>query len=183
MHQRNHNYGFNILELMIAITVLGVLLGIGIPSFNEITRSNRTAAQSNELMTALSLARSEATKLGMPVSVCAASDATQSTCAGAGVGNWQFGWVVFSDRAGAQGVINGPNDVVLQTFRPVRPGLAVTTENFEYVGFRANGSRRYPGAGVDFDFRLQPTGCTGTQRREIDVSSSGRAQLQKVACL
>src|SRR5690606_31096409 len=94
--------GFTLLELMVAITVLGVLLGIGVPAFNDMIRNNRVAAQANEFTTALSLARSEAARRGMPVAVCA-SNAAQNACAGDDVDNWGNGWLIFSDRDGSAG--------------------------------------------------------------------------------
>ena len=75
--------GFTLLELMITVAVLAILLSLGVPSFAETIRNNRVAAQTNELVTALSLARSEASKRGMPVSVCAGAAA----CGGA-AGVW-----------------------------------------------------------------------------------------------
>lgn len=80
--------GVTLIELMIAIAVLAVLLGIGIPSFQETIRTNRVAAITNDLVAALQFARSEAVRRGENVTVCSSND--QSTCSGA----WSNGWVV-----------------------------------------------------------------------------------------
>src|SRR5687768_16683450 len=102
--------GFTIMELMLAITVLGVLLAIGIPSFAEITRNNRTAAQTNDLVTALQIARNEASKRGLPVLVCAAANAT--TCAAADTSNWANGWLIFVDASGTADTIDGTDEIL-----------------------------------------------------------------------
>lgn len=182
---RKTNHGFTILELMVGITILGVLLGIGVPAFNEITRNNRTTAQANELITALSLARSEASKRGMPVSVCAA-DAAQTACAGPAVGDWSNGWLVFSDRVGTAGVIDAAvpvdaGDQILQTSHAVTNGLQLTTNNIGFVRYGANGGRINPAA--DFTFGLQHQQCTGDNRRTVTIIATGRANLAKVACI
>ncbi len=59
---------------MFTITVLGILLGLAVPSFMETMRNNRLIAQNNEFIAALNLARSEALKSSGPVSVCASAD-------------------------------------------------------------------------------------------------------------
>src|SRR5690606_8981645 len=57
---RPNAVGFTLLELLTAIAVLGVLLAIGVPAFTETIRTNRLAAQANDVVQALSMARSEA---------------------------------------------------------------------------------------------------------------------------
>ena len=65
---KHSQYGFNVLELMVAVAVLGVLLGLGVPSFTQMIRDNRVVADTNELVVALSAARSEAVKRGPTLS-------------------------------------------------------------------------------------------------------------------
>jgi len=169
--------GFTLLELMTAITVLGILLGLGVPAFNEIVRNNRVAAQANDLVLALNLTRSEATKRGMPVSICAASSAAQTACGDSDQDDWKFGWLVFSDRTGTAGVIDA-DDELLQTSRIVSEGLHLTSDT-GFARFAADGSLVEP---VSATFTLQHVKCTGNNRREISVSSTGRANLAKEAC-
>ena len=52
--------GFTLLELMVTVTVLGVLLGLAVPSFTAAMRNNRIVSQNNEFIGALNYARSEA---------------------------------------------------------------------------------------------------------------------------
>ena len=57
--------GFTLVELMITLAIAGILVAVGIPSFNSTISSNRLTSYANELVTALNLARSEAVKRGM----------------------------------------------------------------------------------------------------------------------
>ena len=66
--------GFNLIELMLGITVLAIVLGLGVPSFIDTIRNNRVISQSNDLLTALNYARSEALKRGFRVSACPGTD-------------------------------------------------------------------------------------------------------------
>lgn len=167
--------GFTLLELMVAITLLGVLLGIGIPSFNETIRNNRTVAQTNEFITALNLARSEASKRGLPVAICAAN-AAQTACASAAANNWMNGWLVFTDQGATVGAIDA-GEPILQTSRAVTNGLQLTSNNIGFVRFGPSGS-----ANANAIFGLQHQGCTGNNRRRIEIIPTGRANLSKVVC-
>lgn len=169
--------GFTLLELLTAVTVLAVLLGIGVPAFNGIIRSNRTAAQANEVVAALSFARSEANKRGLPVSVCAANTA-QSACAGATVSDWANGWLVFTDRVAPAGAIN-VGDELLQTSRAVTGGLQLQTASTGFVRLGANGA---PTNGAAFGLVLKPAPCSGKDQRAITLNLTGRVSLAKVSC-
>lgn len=98
--------GFTIVELMIAIAVLGLLLGLGIPSFQSTIQNNRMTSSINELVTSLNQARSEAVKQNLPVRICASDDGT--SCGDNSV-NWEDGWIVFVDRDD-DGVIDDGDD-------------------------------------------------------------------------
>ena len=113
--------GFTLLELMTAIAVMAVLLSVGVPSFIQIIRNNRITAQTNEMVAALNIARSESIKRGIPVSVCSSTDS--ATCAGSGT--WGTGWIVFTD-AGAAGQVNA-GDEVLQVWPGVQGGLQLNS--------------------------------------------------------
>ncbi|PKM34904.1 MAG: general secretion pathway protein GspH, partial [Gammaproteobacteria bacterium HGW-Gammaproteobacteria-10] len=52
--------GFTLIELMMTIAIGAIILTLGIPSFMETIRSNRLTTRTNELLTSLNLARSEA---------------------------------------------------------------------------------------------------------------------------
>ncbi|MCP4275823.1 MAG: prepilin-type N-terminal cleavage/methylation domain-containing protein, partial [Gammaproteobacteria bacterium] len=54
--------GFTLVELMVTLVILGILLGVGIPSFRALMQGNAMVAASNQLLGALLLARSEAVK-------------------------------------------------------------------------------------------------------------------------
>lgn len=62
-------YGFTLVELMVVLAVLAILVTIGLPSFAELIKDNRTAAQSRELNAILTFARSEAIRRNDDVSV------------------------------------------------------------------------------------------------------------------
>lgn len=54
--------GFNLLELIVTVAIVGILAGIGFPSFQELLASQRVRAGSSALYDSMIIARSEALK-------------------------------------------------------------------------------------------------------------------------
>ena len=52
--------GITLIELMVTIAVIAILATIAVPSFQEIIKRNQVAAQTNELIALIHLARNEA---------------------------------------------------------------------------------------------------------------------------
>ncbi|MBT8119350.1 MAG: GspH/FimT family pseudopilin [Gammaproteobacteria bacterium] len=88
--------GFTLIELMITLFIVGILLAVGVPSMKTFMQSNQLVASTNELISALHVARSEAIKLNARVSICESSDG--KTCDT--TGSWKEGWIVFVDTNG-----------------------------------------------------------------------------------
>ena len=90
------NSGFTLVELMITLAIVGILLLVGVPSLKTFMQSNQLIASTNELLSALHVARSEAIKLNTRVSIC---DSSNGTSCGL-TGDWSNGWIVFVDAGG-----------------------------------------------------------------------------------
>lgn len=86
--KRRSYHGFTLIELLITVAISGVLMGVGVPSFNEVIKNSRLTTNINELATSLNLARSEAVKRNQPV-----------TIRKSGL-EWEAGWIVFTDFDG-----------------------------------------------------------------------------------
>lgn len=135
--------GFTLLELIITLAVAGILMGLAAPSFTTIIKNNRLIAHNNELLTALSLAKSEALKRGQSVSVCKrniAGNACDSTK------TWSDGWLVFSDQDGDGVVDGGDNDEIIRVYDSLTNNITLSYSlnqvTFSGLGF----SEGYSGA-------------------------------------
>jgi type IV fimbrial biogenesis protein FimT len=94
------NSGFTLIELMITMAIVAILLTVGVPSLKTFMQGNQLIAATNELVSALHVARSEAIKLNKKVTVCASADGKK--CANSK--DWAQGWIVFVDaEAGGDG--------------------------------------------------------------------------------
>lgn len=93
VHRRawGHGAGFTMIELMITVALASILLAVAVPSFNQIIVSGRLTAQTNEMVAAVSLARSEAIKRNANVTLCRADNGS-TTCATT-AGAWQ-NWII-----------------------------------------------------------------------------------------
>ncbi|MFK7816519.1 MAG: GspH/FimT family pseudopilin [Gammaproteobacteria bacterium] len=167
------NAGFTLIELMIVMVVVAIFVTVGVPNFQNMISDNRLSTQANSLVSSLQLARSEALKLGTPVSVCRTTNGT--ACAGVGT-SWESGWLVFVD-ANASGGLDGGERIILSngglsggnTLRAAAP-----FNNF--ISYLPNGLQ----SAANGSFRL----CNGnvpdvTQGRRVLVSPTGHVQTLK----
>jgi len=163
--------GFTIIELMMTITVLGLLLGVAVPSFLETVRNNRLISRNNEFIGALNMARSEALKRSDSVSICASAD--EATCSE--TNDWGTGWILFTDP-NANGTFEAP-DELLQTWGAGPPEFTLNASN-SFIRFGSIGTSE---TGIQ-TFDLVRANCVGLHARRISISMIGRISTAKVAC-
>jgi type IV fimbrial biogenesis protein FimT len=89
--------GFTLVELLTVMTIVAILLGIGVPSFRYVTNTNRIAGELNGLLGDMQLARMEAIKQGLSVTICISSDGVNCLTTAS---DWKNGWIVFQDANG-----------------------------------------------------------------------------------
>ena len=162
--------GFTLLELMVAIALIGILLALAGPSFRDFTSSNRVTAANNNLITALNLARAEATRRSTPVAICPSADG--KTCGDAT--NWASGWIVFQNP-GTAGVIAQASDV-LQAWNGETGNISFSTTS-TYIQYQPTGT---VAAAASFD--VSYPACHGLQKRHIQVSAGGTISTQRQPC-
>lgn len=181
--------GFTLLELITTVTVAAILMTVAVPSFFNTMRNSRAAANANELVTALSIARSEAIRRGARVTVCRSSNGT--TCSlGAGA-SWASGWLVFVDTIGSDTA--APNadpgaTNILRVWPAVSGNAAITTESsgaddLPWVRFLPRGTIRVPaGVTTPVTYEIRVDGCQGNQARQIQLNTIGRTSVSATAC-
>ena len=168
---KNRAQGMTLIELLTAILVVAILMGLATPSFREFSQNNRMVAATNDLVTALNLARSEALRRATTTVVCASAD--QATCSGAV--NWTTGWVAFND-ANNNGNVDA--DELLQSWGGISGGL-VASASQDRAAYNAMGMAQLPG---NITFRVGAPTCTGNHVGQTVISTIGSVRSTKVAC-
>lgn len=87
--------GFTLLEFMFAIMLLAVIVGIGVPNLRDFVRGSRMTAAANDIVTDFNLARSEAVKRRVPVTLCKSQNLT--ACDANDAAGPFNRWIVFVD--------------------------------------------------------------------------------------
>ena len=127
--------GFTMVELMVTLVVLAVLFAIASPSLATFISNSRMRATQGEMLGALTLARSEATKRGALVVVQAVAPASGVEFSG--------GWRVFVDLNG-NGVLDEAapdNEPVIRTYPALagKQSLGTGTTGISSAAFNARG--------------------------------------------
>ncbi|PZO09697.1 MAG: pre-pilin like leader sequence [Lysobacteraceae bacterium] len=166
--------GFTLIELMVALAVAAVLTAVALPSFNDLLRGNRVSSTSNNLLTAINLARSEAIKTNRGGGVCASTDG--STCSTVATA-WTSGWIVWADldNSGALNLV--PVDERIRIEGAQRQ--VTVTATAAAMRFNARGR---PTAAFDLAVRsvVCPTGQT--YARDVNLLASGMVRIARTTC-
>lgn len=148
--------GFTLIELVVVIAIVAIMAAIAMPNFNQMTLGGKLSSISNAFVGSAQLARSEAIKRGMAVTLCASSDG--ATCGT----SWSSGWVVLAggNVILAQGALttgfNLSGDVTSIVFQP--SGVGSTQASLTVC-------------------RSSPT--VGSQNRVVELSATGRPTVTK----
>lgn len=155
--------GFTLVELMITLAVLAVLLAIGLPNFQQSLRNNRVATTTNDMIAAISLARSEAIRNTRGGAICASANGT--TC----IADWSQGWIVWRDGDGNG--VPGAGEIVRYTHG--NPRMVVTGPGTP-VRFDARGRVNAP-----VNITVRPEDCgSSPMLRTLSIGATGQVRKQ-----
>ena len=164
--------GVTLIELMVALTIFALLLGLALPSFRNFVASNRLSGTAQEFLAALQLARSEAIKRGTQITL--RHNATP------GSRDWgTSGWTLFVDTNG-----NGALDVGELVLRDggalTAPLTMMSSASFaSFIAFGRDG--RLTSAGGAFVLCEGSALKEGNQARNraVLVNGAGRVRIAR----
>lgn len=85
--------GFTLIELMVAVAIVAILLGVGVPTWRSIVAATHSSSARESLYEATLAAGNHAMVAGNAAVLCASADGVQ--CSGSS--DWSHGWIAFSD--------------------------------------------------------------------------------------
>lgn len=168
--------GFTLVEMLAVIAVTAILIGASAPSMKALMDSVKLSAASNNLLGALLMARSEATKRGGRGVVCKSADGVSCALAG----GWEQGWIVFHDANNNGARESG--EAILRHEQALSSSLRVTgnLNVARYVSYAPSGGTRLVGGGFQAGtITVCNQSAQSGEARQIILSSSGRPRVSR----
>ena len=128
----NREQGFTIIELMIAVGLTAILLGMAAPAVTTLVSNARQTGAINDLVSSMHLARSTAITTNTRVTMCASGGS--DNCA---VSGWDQGWIVFTDRDSDR-IVDADEDIISSSDGSA--SLTIQSASFPlFLMYRPNG--------------------------------------------
>ena len=149
---------FTLVELLVALAVMAILVGVVFPGFQTMLARNNLATSANAMIVAINYARSEAVRGGGGVTLDAVDPSDDSN-------EWGPGWEV-----------SRGDGTVLRTFEAVSDDLTLDSPgDISSITFNSRGA---VAAGVSRTLNLCLPGDSGVQ---ITIAAIGRASTSDLS--
>ena len=181
--RRKSQSGFTLYELLITLIIVGVVLSFGMANLSDFNRNGRMTATANDLHAAFHMARSEAARGKVNITICGSTDpmGAAADCDG----TWNQGYIVFIDTNGDLWRAGG-DETILRRVDAIAIGVNLRVANdATYFSFASSGLGRGNVAGlpavtqvVMCDERGNITGAGGNSAARLFVATPlGRATI------
>ncbi|MBJ7419349.1 MAG: GspH/FimT family pseudopilin [Rhodoferax sp.] len=180
MQTLHRQSGMTLIELMVALAILGILLAIGIPSLQAMSETEAVRGHVNTFFSTLRYARSEAIRNRAQVVICpsASSESASPSCTTADTARWHQGWIVFVNRDGDSSY---SYDVKKDTLLRVQ-GAITNSGGIEKISGATPNKLVYRNTGIlltggTSSFTFDATSTSERQRKRVCISMQGRARI------
>ncbi|WP_339846144.1 GspH/FimT family pseudopilin [uncultured Halopseudomonas sp.] len=158
--------GFTLIELMIALALLGFLIGIAIPGFGSMIDQQRMSTGLTNLSLGLTLTRDEAVRMNRTLTLAPVS------------GDWNKEWMIFVDRNN-NGTPDGGEKVLQHLPSKTKLHIHANRPVSQYVRFNAQGQTQLLNGGFQAGtFRFCPS-RTGAEGRKLVINQVGRWRVER----
>lgn len=165
--------GFTLIEVMVAIAILGILAALASGNLTPIMERWRVRQAVEDMTSTYSYARSEAIKRGGNITVRRNALDTAQCPQASGNGDWSCGWTVFDDTNG-----NGLLDTGEETLRTTPTPPAVSVKNADTAGQFFQFTRWGELQGVALGFAFKPVRTSSTTVTALCMAAGGRVRAK-----
>ena len=139
--------GFSLIELMIVLSIAGIVLMTGVPAFTTTISDNRLSSQAKNIRSSIALARSEAAKRSnFTITLCPTLDGT--SCIESA--SWDSGWIVLVDLDGDRVLDPDDGDRVVRHQNKLSGDNTLRTIGFDSANFLQFSSDGMPSSSGTF---------------------------------
>lgn len=175
--------GFNIIELMVTVAILGVLTALAAPNFGESIKRYRVNAIRDDLVASVQLARAEAIRRRRPVALIREEQAGCSAGVTLSIDtdDWSCGWRMVENTDADNTISTAERGLVLQTTTIPRGYSLMHPGRGEFMISNIWG--QITGAGQRFVI-APPGGVGGKSTTTVCINTGGRIRTleDNVAC-
>jgi len=169
--------GFSLIELMVVLAIGGVLLAVGLPSFEQFMANSKIAATNNALVHSLQVARSASMERVVSAGLCVSDDpmADDPVCS-PGL-TYNSGWIVYSDDNG-NGVRDGAEDIHNRVEPTGAAFLFTPSPAFADQIYFNDAGASINVAGIPVSGIIDVNYGEGLEVRRITISANGRVSTE-----
>ncbi len=174
--------GFNLFELIIVLTIMGILVSFAIPMYSSFQSQQRIEASKQKLLDFIRLAKTESARRNVYTALCRSNNLTKTQPRCDKGDNWQTGWMVV-----AAGILNNKispfkSNPMTDTVLKVNAEVAMVTINVSTVEeqplvFLPDGSTNQQGNEAVFSI-CDPN---GNNSLDVVISPVGRVVIEEPA--
>lgn len=181
---RKKQSGFSLVELMVTLVILAILLATGLPAMRSFLTNNKVSNISNEFLSAINYARSEAISRNGRVIICKSAVPVNPpvnfvpSCSTSG-SDWENGWIIFQDVASGStynGTYDNGTDVLLRVRNPIDGNYTIgSNNNRRSFTFNSTGLASVANSTT---MTIAPVeGGASSSSRAICIDSTGRGRI------
>lgn len=186
-HPQNRQQGLTLIELMVTLSIAGILAAIAAPSLQSFVSRNAMRSLANDFTLSIQRTRTEAINRNECIVVCKSSNAGEArpVCDTANA-NWAVGWAVYrlpscnvDDRpqSATAATTNAANLITTRPSSAARYNLAVQGTAVRAIMFNARG---VPGLSGASKFNLSDTNSSNAENntygRSLCIDKVGRVR-------
>ncbi|WOG26419.1 GspH/FimT family protein [Endozoicomonas sp. 8E] len=160
--------GLTLIEMMITILLVGIIGSMTV-SLDSLVQSFRMDFYNQRVFSSMVVARSEAIKRGVNVSLCRSQNGFSCDTSDS---NWKAGWMVFVNPNNNSSV--DPGEIVIRVYEEIDREVTINLNTGNTVTFTPRGS-----PSVVRTIRVCPTGGLAAPIKTVSVTTTG--QIRKTS--